>query len=436
MRRVLGLTALCFLTATISACASSAATSAARKGDDVALRAAIASQHAQGKLSDGEAADIAQAVLARALEDAKGDAALDRVRDVRPCALAMSSALQERAKIHDDAGAEAALALLEVREYSASDARKYVQDASDAWRAVGARGLVREDDRATRLSAMVDPSARVRRAAVRASAEAKDERDVDALFEAARVDPEPLVRSEAVRALGRLDAGGIAVVNKLRDLWNVADDPLREDIAVAYTSPHLAAAGGAEAVRVLVASGHGPGVISAAAALLRARTDAFDAETKRSAVGLLVRTIDDGSRRDRLFAMAIARLEEADLLAAMKRATTCLDDLDVRLSAYVRLLEVPKERDAAMKELYAFAGPAVKGPLGQRARLALADAGELRIQAWIEEDLKSEDGSARLTAAQALSALKRPARGAPLLADTDPRVRARAACTILAAVRQ
>ena len=432
MRRVLCLAALSFL----SACASSAATSAARRGDDVALRAAIAGKHAQGKLSDGEAADIAQAVLAHALEDAKGDAALDRVRDARPCALAVSSALQERARVHDDAGAEAALALLEVGEYSASDARRYVQDASDAWRAVGARGLVREDDRATRLSAMVDPSARVRRAAIRASAEAKDDRDVDALFEAARVDPEPIVRSEAVRALGRLDAGGIALVDKLRDLWNVADDPLREDIAVAYTSPHLAAAGGAEAVRVLVAAGHGPGVISAAAALLRAKTDAFDAETKRSAVGLLVRTIDTGSRRDRLFAMAIARLEEPDLLAAMKRATTCADDLDVRLSAFVRLLEVPKERDAAMKELYAFAGPAVKGPLGQRARLALADAGELRIQAWIEEDLKAEDGSARLNAAQALSSLKRPARGAPLLADADPRVRARAACTILAAVRR
>lgn len=435
MRRVLCLAALSFLTAAASGCASSAATSAARRGDDAALRAAIASKHSAGKLGNGEAADIAEAVLERALSEARGDEALERVRDVRPCALAVASALRDRARTHDDAGAAAALALLEVKEYSASDAREYVHDASDAWRAVGARGLVRERDRDARLSAMVDPSARVRRAAVRASADAKDERDTEALFQAARVDPEPLVRSEAVRALGRLDAGGIVVVNKLRDLWNVADDPLREDIAVAYTSPHLAAAGGAEAVRVLVASGHGPGVISAAAALLRARTDAFDAETKRSAVGLLVRTIDLGSRRDRLFAMAVARLDEPDLLAAMKRATGCADDLDVRLSAYVRLLEVPRERAAAMSELYAFAGPAVKGPLGQRARLALADAGELRIQAWIEDDLKSEDGSARLTAVQALSALHRPARGAPLLADADPRVRARAACTILGAVR-
>ena len=119
----------------------------------MALRAAIASQHAQGKLSDGEAADIAEAVLARALSEAKGDAALDRVRDARPCALAMAAALQDRARTHDDAGAEAALALLEVSEFSASDARKYVQDTNDAWRALGARGLVREDDRATRLSA-------------------------------------------------------------------------------------------------------------------------------------------------------------------------------------------------------------------------------------------------------------------------------------------
>lgn len=421
-----------------SGCASSAAARAAARGDDAAMKAAILEKHKLGKLSDGEAAEIARAVVDRELQKAQGDAAIDRVRDVRSCVPAVAGSLEDRAKIHDEAGAEAALALFEGGELSIARAKAWVKDPSDPWRAVGARALGDDDDRDARLAALVDPSARVRRAAARAAADAKDERDLDALFETARVDPEPIVRSEAVRAIARIDRGGMTTVNRLRDLWTGADDPLREDIAVAYASAGLAATGGADAIRTLVAAGHGPGVIAAAAAVLRPRSqELFDAETKKSAVGLLVRAIDQGPRRERLFALAVARLDDADLLAAIRRATTCEDDLDVRLSAYVRLLESKDAalHDAAMKELLAFAGPEVKGPLGRRARLALADAGELRIQAWIEADLVADDPSGRLSAVQALAALHRPARGAPILADEDPRVRTRAACTILASVR-
>jgi hypothetical protein len=53
----------------------------------------------------------------------------------------------------------------------------------------------------------------------------------------------------------------------------------------------------------------------------------------------------------------------------------------------------------------------------------------------VERDLASPEPSARLGAAQALAALGRPARAAPLLADADPGVRARAACTILVGAR-
>ena len=417
-------------------CASSAAMSAARRGDDAALKAAILEKHKQGKLGDDEAKDIAKAVVARELSKADKDTAIDRIHDVRACVPQVADALEDRAKVHDDAGAEAALALFEGGELSISHAKEYVHDTSDPWRAVGARALGDEDDRKDRLAALVDPSARVRRAAARAAADAKDPGDLDALFETARVDPEALVRSEAVRAIARIDSGGMTTVNRLRDLWNSADDPLREDIAIAWASPSLAEAGGADAVRNLVAQAHGPGVIAASAAVLRARSEKlFDAETKASAVALLVRAIDDGPRRERLFAIAVARLDVADLAKAVTRATTCEDDLDVRLSAFVRLLEStdPKIRAAAEKEVLAFAGPDVKGPLGQRARLALADAGKVEIQAWIEKDLTSEEASSRLGAVQALSALHRAARGAPILADEDPRVRTRAACVILGA---
>ena len=71
-----------------------------------------------------------------------------------------------------------------------------------------------------------------------------------------------------------------------------------------------------------------------------------------------------------------------------------------------------------------------------RARLALAQAGDLRIQAWIEQDLVAADPQRRLGAASALAALGRPARAVMLLADPDVSVRTRAACTMLVASRR
>ena len=124
-------------------------------------------------------------------------------------------------KTRDAAGAEAALARVEAGELSAGSARDFLREADDAWRAVGTRGLVREEDDAARMRAYVDPAPAVRRAAMHAAAVAKDPRDVEALAEAARVDPEPIVRTDAVRALGAV--GGALVIAKLRDLWAGAD---------------------------------------------------------------------------------------------------------------------------------------------------------------------------------------------------------------------
>jgi hypothetical protein len=67
--------------------------------------------------------------------------------------------------------------------------------------------------------------------------------------------------------------------------------------------------------------------------------------------------------------------------------------------------------------------------------LALATVGDRRVQSWIEQDLGARAPEDRLAAATALSALGLAARGAPLLADEDPSVRARAACTLVMAAR-
>src|SRR6185312_11887795 len=341
---------------------------------NAAVARAIEPDLRAGRLGNDDAAAIARAVADHALS-AKGDDARDRVRELSACASALASELEDRMKMHDAAGAEAAMALLEIDELSAGAAREWLQDTSDDWRAVGVRGLVRDSDAAARQKALLDPSAKVRRASMRASAEAKAAGDVPALLEAARVDPDLMARTEAVRAIGRIDPSSADVVNRLHDLWTSSDDALREDIAHAWIAPHLAAAGGAEEIRTLLAAGHGPGVVSAAALVaMGARTaegkTTFDDGTKKSAVAVLVRTIDRAPRRDRLLALAMAPLSNAELRDAVNRATGEANDLETRESAWSRLLELPAEHDAAKKALLAFASPESPESVARRARLA------------------------------------------------------------------
>jgi hypothetical protein len=104
------------------------------------------------------------------------------------------------------------------------------------------------------------------------------------------------------------------------------------------------------------------------------------------------------------------------------------------------LLDSPPDRDAAVKALETVAGDARDDghaqELAARARYALASAGDVRIQAWIERDLAAPGAERRLGAASALAALGRSARAAPLLADGDASVRTRVACTLMVAARR
>lgn len=422
---------------------------AAERGDSARLRSEVAGKHERGKLSNGEAACLARAVATRELATAKDEAAaVSRVRESRPCAAELDDALEERMKKHDGAGAEAALARLEDGRLSEGSARDFLADTDDRWRAVGTRTLHRDDDRKRRQAAVLDPSPRVRRSALRAAGEAKDVADLDLLFETARVDPELLLRNEALRAMSqilRAEGGKSRApehVNRLRDLWTAGDDALKEDVAVAWALSPVFESGGREALRVEIASGKGPGAIAAAGVVLR--TASKDAELSASASALLTRVIAEGSRRDRLHAIGLARPTGSELEALRKASKE--EERDVRVPALARLLESKPDHDAAVKELVSIAGQGVRGgPSAEdprvceaagRARLVLAQAGDLRIQAWIEQDLASSDPQVRLGAASALAALGRPARAVMLLADPDAGVRTRAACTMLVASRR
>jgi HEAT repeat protein len=412
-----------------AACAGSTATRAVELGDWPSLGRAIALRQRAGDLSRSEAATLANAVADRELRTAAPAEAVRRVRDARPCAHELDGALAERMRTRDAAGAEAALARIDGRGLDLDDARVFADASTPPWRALGARALVRSEDASARLHALLDPDPRVRREAARAARDAADLADLRALAEAARLDPEPIVRTEAVRAIAALPTTpGGEVANVLRDLWTAGDDGVKEDVALAWSGSSVWAAGGREALRVIVASGHGPGVIEAAAAVLRRRD--VDEDITEAAVGQLARAIESGAPTARLQALAQAPLGRPNLRAAVTKAAGD-DDFDVRVAALARLANAADSH--ALAELEALGQPGSQ--VAARARFALAGAGDRRVQAWLEQDLSSPAPEDRLGAATALATLGVAARAAPLLADVDPSVRVRAACTILMAAR-
>jgi hypothetical protein len=425
-----------FACAATAACAASPALRAANDGDYPALRHALAERQRAGNLPIGEAASIAQAVAAHEIHAAPPAEAADRVEDAAACARELDAALGDRMRIHDAAGAEAALARFEGHGLDPAAARAYAGDGDASWRAVATRGFVRPEDDPGRMRALVDPEPLVRRAAARASRDAAFAQDFAALAEAARRDPDPLVRTYAVRAIAALPplpppSSGDAAANVLRDLWTAGDEGLREDIAIAWSSPGLWIAGGREALLDRVASEKGLGAIEAAGAILRRHGQ--DAEGASLARAELARAMASGSRNARLAAIAETPADRPELLAALKDAGAETDER-IRVAALARLALTG---DASAKGALEGIGAAFAPPsqVASQARFALAAAGDRRVQAWIERDLSAPSPEDRAGAASALAALGVASRAAPLLADGDARVRVRAACTILAAAR-
>ena len=124
---------------------------------------------------------------------------------------------------------------------------------------------------------------------------------------------------------------------------------------------------------------------------------------------------------------------ESELQASLAAMAPHDRKLGKRIHAIIT--ESAPDRDASIRALEAIAGDKDRTAAATGAKLALANAGDLRVQAWLEADLLSTDPALRVGAVTALAALGRAGRGAPVLADADPSLRTRAACTILLAPR-
>jgi len=400
----------------------------AERGDSAALSKELRARLSAHDLSEGDVTDVAHAVASRELRTAKGDAQRARVHDVHACVEPLSSPLGDVVKTRGPGAPYALVSLYEAGELSRGTARDYLADADPLFRQIGVRTLDGEDDRARRRAAFLDAHPMVRRAALRAAIDAQDAGDESALLEAARLDPDAFVRSFAVRALALLEKPSPALANGLADLWEDADDALREDIALAWSLSPIYEQGGRDALRSLLGRGHGPGAISGATAILGGPRAKSDVELADMSVAVLARHIATGGRRDRVLALAVSPLDRPVLLAAVEKAADDADP-DVAVQGLRRLLSLDKTRARAQTRLEGYA--ARKDKTGRDARTALAAAGDLRIQKWVEEDLAATDPSAKVAAARALVLLGRMPRASLLLTDPDPHVRTATSCVFL-----
>jgi len=419
--------------ASLVGCAASPALRAAEAHDLAALARAVAAESERGELDAGDARDIAKAIAKHEVENAKGDDGARAIEAFGRCTRANDGAFEARARGTDEVAAAAALARLEEGLLSPDDARELSSrpGLSAGWRAVETRAMVRPDDGEARRTRMNDGDQAVRLAALRASAEAGDVADTDALIEAARLDPHPLARSLAVRAIGRT-ATGEHSVRALRDLWTQADENVRQSIADAWATERNIDAGGRRELLRAAESHQGSPSIAAAAALAR-----WPGEGRDEAIGVLGRAIKSGTTIDRVFAIGVAPASEPSIAKALHEALDDKDDAVAvaaawrKLNGFGRDTPADKERAALIAKLMVFA----KTPTtrGFQAQKALARAGAREVLPLVEKQVTLHDTRARETTGVALVDLGELAKATRLVADADLGVRAAVACAILQA---
>jgi HEAT repeat protein len=411
------------LAASLAACAGPSALRPARSGDIAALKAALERDLREGRLTRSDVANIAQELAAHEVSSARANDAIQRVQQVRACARHLEDALLERTRGSDAAASDAARILEDEHMVDFGKWRSHAADPDPGWRAVGVRTLADADSGKPRRAALLDPDENVRLAAVYAAEDARDPADAAPLLEVAKLDPNPLVRVSAVRALGHL--GSPEVVLQLKDLWVNALDPIRQAIVVAWSWPEMYRAGGQRELVLTVETTKGEPAILAGSLLHRSSP-----ETSGIGISTLLKFIKGGTARERALAIAFAPCDDPEVKQAIQKAAEEKDP-DIKLAALTALSRDPAQRAKALEGIGSLAASSL--PAAPRAKAVMARLGDARVTALLLKDGESKESSSRSEAARMLVELGDFARAAMFLADPDAGVRTRTACQILVA---
>lgn len=417
---------LCLLM--LAACGPKPPARTALYGNLAELKRDIQSAQQAGKLSHAAVVDLAQAVAEREVTSAEGSAGALRIRSLRSCARPLRPAIERRARKEDDVGAELTLILVEMHAAQNTELlNRYARANSGAWRAVAARAADRPIDADMRKAFFVDPDERVRRAAFGTALSVRGAAELEALLEAARVDPDPRSQSLAIHAAGAI--GGERAVLALKDLWAQADDPTRIAIVDAWSEPASFTTGGARELVWAAESGGGLAAVSASYALSRA-----GGEDSTVANARLRRSISDGSDDEKRLALNVAPMNSETEIAIAKAAKEASPEL--RVVALTRLIGVEGRRSDALRGLREMANgkPSSESELRAQgdAQSALARAGDSSVAAALLKNLRDPKVEVRSHAARGLTNLGDYSNAATALADDDVNLRSEVACLVLA----
>jgi HEAT repeat protein len=397
-------------------------------GDLPSLKRDIANAQRESRLDRSAVVNLARALDEREVMSATGSDGAARVGLLRPCAHALESTIERRADAGDDVAAELTQMLLELHAADrASAIKRYAESSSGAWRAVAARAAVLPRETELRQRFFTDPDERVRRAAFSSAREAREPAELEALLEAARLDPDPQSQSLAARAAGAI--GGERAVLALKDLWTNADDALRIGIVDAWSEPGSLSSGGARELAAAAEANAGLASVSASFALTR-----LGGSDAQAANARLRRYIADGSDDEKRLALSVAPLDDENISALEDAAKKASPEL--RAVALARLANVTKTRTAAILALRELANTKPTSTAEEHAQSAavsaLAAAGDPSVHATLLKNLNDKDSQTRRRAAEGLTDLGDYSNAATALADDDANLRSGVACTILA----
>lgn len=418
------------LSVSLAACASSGATSAALRGDLATLNKEIAAARAAGEMDKAAAIELAEAVATRELVSAQDDLAVDRVRALRPCIAQLKGELEEVASGTGAGAAAATLALLEAGYADPEDLLEaHLVSTDPNWRAVAARAALGHSNLRVRAKFMTDGDLRVRRAALHAAQSSPEPSELPHLLEAARLDPDPLVRSLAVQVIGKL--GGTAAVLGLKELWQRADDATRQGIISAWGTGASRSSGGATQLQWALDHAAGLPAIVAAAQL----------SASPQAVALLERAIKEGPVDEQRLAIRLASENNAALMTAISEQLKPESgaDAQTRVMAAARLvrplaanstqstIDARKHALELLQKMAQDDGETV----AHQARAALIAAGETSVIPTLKKNLSSATPAVREQAGSGLFRLGQHSASVTALGDQRGSVRTNVACAIL-----
>jgi len=415
-------------------CGRAAVVRHAENGNFPSLKQELDSAAAKGDLDDETMRDVSQALLAHDLQRFDGDNGIKRLESLSTCAKAIEAPLKKLAKGEGDIAAVAAWLLVDgglVETDAFSDEHR--DDKNPRWRAVATRGLVDASEGPLRLARASDDDEHVRRAAINAAGDAGCASDFPLLLDATRKDPIAIIRVDAVRALAKIaprlteGAPRADLVDRLHDLWNAGDEPLRGAVARAYAVPELFGAGGRSALDGALGQAEGHDAVEAASALSGAGV-----VNGALALARLAKEGDPAVRAHALRLLDPSRPDHAEvLLATMNKKDGAPDDT-AKLVAATALLRSKDHRQKALDALNAMM--ASQDKTGTDAAIALAEAGDARAKPRLVKDLATPS-ALRFRVASALVRLGQPAEVRPLLASPEVDVRDGAACAVLSTPR-